>query len=63
MIFAAPFTELWLNRTSVGARDVTGRQVGERLAFAQVGRDEQGLLPGVQLPPQRPDRGPMIAAT
>jgi hypothetical protein len=34
----------------------TGCQVRERLAFAQVGEHEQGLLPGVQLPPPRPDR-------
>ena len=33
-----------------------GRQLGERLAFAQVDQDEQRLLPGVQLPPPRPDR-------
>src|SRR4029079_7609171 len=42
-----------------GRRDADrepGRELGERLAFAQVGQDEQGLLPGVQLPPARPDR-------
>ena len=33
-----------------------GRQLVERLAFAQVGEHEQGLLPRVQLPPPRPDR-------
>jgi hypothetical protein len=26
-----------------------------------VDEDQQGLLPGVQLPPQRPDRGPVPA--
>ena len=28
-----------------------GYHLGERLAFMQVNQDEQGLLPGVQLPP------------
>ena len=39
----------------------SGRQLGERLALAQVSQDEQGLLPGVQLPPPRPD-GLQVAA-
>jgi hypothetical protein len=38
-----------------------GRQPGERLAFAQVDQDQERLLPGVQLAPQRPDAGPMTA--
>ncbi len=38
-----------------------GRELGERLALAQVGQDQQSLPPGVQLPPQRPDRGPVAA--
>jgi hypothetical protein len=29
--------------------------------FAQVGQHEEGLLPGVQLPPQRADRDPVAA--
>ncbi len=44
---------------SPGRRDTDpepGRELGERLAFPQVDQDEQGLLPGVQLPPARPDR-------
>ena len=36
-------------------------QFGERLAFTQAGEDQQGLLPGTQLPPARPDRGPVAA--
>jgi hypothetical protein len=32
-----------------------GREVLERLAFAQVGEHEQSLLPGAELPPPRPD--------
>jgi hypothetical protein len=35
--------------------------LGERLAFAQVYEHEQGLPPGVQLPPGRADRGPVAA--
>ena len=38
-----------------------GRQLGERLAFPQVSQDEQGLLPGAELPPPRPD-GLQVAA-
>ncbi len=34
---------------------------GECLAFAQVDEHEQGLLPGVQLPPPRPGRRPVTA--
>ena len=33
-----------------------GRDLGERLALAQIDQDQQGLLPGVQLPPGGPDR-------
>jgi hypothetical protein len=33
-----------------------GRELGERLALAQVRQYEQGLLAGAQLPPPRPDR-------
>jgi hypothetical protein len=33
----------------------------ERLALAQAGQDQQGLLAGVQLPPGRPGR-PAVAA-
>ena len=36
-------------------RSEPGRQVRERLAFAQVGQHEQGFVPRVQLPPPRPD--------
>ena len=39
----------------------TGRDLRERLALAQVDEHEQGLLPGIQLPPQRADRGPVPA--
>jgi endonuclease/exonuclease/phosphatase family metal-dependent hydrolase len=38
-----------------------GRQLGERLALAQVSQDQQGLLAGVQLPPARPDRRAVTA--
>ena len=38
------------------SRPEPGRDLGERLALAQVDEDQQGLLPGVQLPPGRPDR-------
>lgn len=37
------------------------RQFGERLALAQVGQHQQRLLPGLQLPPPRPDRFPVPA--
>ena len=37
------------------------RELGERLALAQVRQYEQGLLPGAQLPPPRPDR-PQVPA-
>jgi hypothetical protein len=33
-----------------------GGEIVERLPFAQVGEDEQGLLARVELPPPRPDR-------
>ena len=33
-----------------GADPEPGRQLGERLALAQVGQDQERLLPGVQLP-------------
>ena len=39
----------------------SGRDLRERLSFAQVDEHEQGLLPGIQLPPQGPDRGPVPA--
>jgi hypothetical protein len=35
--------------------------LGERLALAQVDQDQQGLLAGVEPPPQRPDRSPVPA--
>jgi hypothetical protein len=38
-----------------------GGQLGECLAFAQVGKDQERPLPGVQPPPQRPDRSPVAA--
>ena len=31
-----------------------GREAGERLTFAQVDQDQEGLLPEVQLPSQQP---------
>jgi hypothetical protein len=33
-----------------------GRQLSERLPFAQLGEHEQGFLARVELPPPRPDR-------
>src|SRR5262249_52102149 len=42
-------------------RPEPGGELGERLAFAQVDQDQEGLLPGVQLPPQRADRDPVAA--
>ena len=39
----------------------SGRELGECLAFAQVGEDKQGVLARVQLPPGRPDC-PAVAA-
>ena len=44
-----------------GADREPGRELGERLAFAQVGQDQKRLLPGVQLPPARPDRDAVAA--
>jgi hypothetical protein len=44
-----------------GADLEPGREIGERLALAQVGEHEEGLLPGTELPPQRADRGPVAA--
>ena len=38
-----------------------GREAGERIAFAQVDQDQEGLLPGVRLPPQRADPDPVAA--
>jgi len=35
---------------------VAGRELVERVAFAQVDEDEQGFRPGSQLPPARTDR-------
>jgi hypothetical protein len=43
-----------------GPHPEPGRDLGERLALAQLDPDGQGLLPGVQLPPQGPDRGPGV---
>jgi hypothetical protein len=37
------------------------RFVRERLAFAQVSQDQEGLLAGVELPPRGPDLGPVAA--
>ena len=39
-----------------GSHREPGRQLGERLALAQVSKDEQGLLPRVQPAPARLDR-------
>ena len=44
-----------------GADAESGRQLGERLAFAQVGQYQQGLLPGVELAPRRADQ-PAVTA-
>jgi hypothetical protein len=44
-----------------GADTEPGRQLGERLAFTQVGEDQEGLLARVQLAPERPDRGTVPA--
>jgi hypothetical protein len=44
-----------------GADPEPGGQVGERVAFPQTGEHQQGLRPGVQLPPARPDRGAVAA--
>ena len=38
-----------------------GREAGERLTFAQVDQDQEGLLPEVQLPSQRADQDPVAA--
>ena len=38
-----------------------GRDLGERLSLAQVDQHEQGLPPGVQLPPGRADHGAVAA--
>jgi hypothetical protein len=42
--------------SSRGTDREPGREVGERLALAQVRQHEQSLLAGVQLPPPRPGR-------
>jgi hypothetical protein len=39
----------------------SGGQLGERLAFMQVGEDEKRPPPGIQLPPPRPNRLPVAA--
>jgi AAA domain len=44
-----------------GADREPGCEVGECLALAQVGQDQKCLLPGVQLPPARPDRRAIAA--
>ena len=44
-----------------GADPEPGREPGERLAFAQVGQDQERLLAGIELPPARPDRRPVAA--
>jgi hypothetical protein len=44
-----------------GAHREPGRQLGERLALAQVDQDQQGLLPAVQLAPARADPGAVAA--
>ena len=44
-----------------GADAEPGGQLGERLAFAQVGQHQQGLPAGVELAPARPDL-PAVAA-
>ena len=43
------------------SRPEPGHDLSERLALAQVDGGQQGLLPGVQLPPGRPDRNPVPA--
>jgi hypothetical protein len=44
-----------------GADAEPGGQLGKHFAFAQVGQDEEGLLPGVELAPGRADL-PTVAA-
>jgi hypothetical protein len=54
--------ELAVRRYEEGRADPEpGREAGERLAFAQAGQDQEGLLLRVQLPPQRAERDPVAA--
>ena len=57
---AAEAAERAIERQRQTAIDAGG-QMGECLAFAQVGQDQERLLARVQLPPGRPDRSPVAA--